>query len=218
MEELVLNLKKREELGKNKVDKLRADQEVPGVIYSKGKEAISLTASEKDLKKIYREYGTSNLVSVDIDGDKQKALFKEIQMHPFKNQIMHFDLYLIDMTEKITVTVPVVLLNRDDVKAQPSVLLQILDEIEVECLPADLPSEATVNVQDMQIGDSLTVADLDIEGDDKIEILTDTEEVIASLQEPREEEIDEEVEDTADAADVPTVSETEEPEEEGSEE
>ncbi len=207
----ILNLTKREAVGKNKVDKLRQNKEIPGVVYSKGQEAIKITAVEKDLMKIYSEAGTSNIVSVNIDGDEQKVLFKDIQRHPFKNQILHFDLYLVDMSEKLRVTIPVVLLNRDDIKAQPSVLLQTLDELEIECLPADLPSEASYDVISMQIGDQITVADLDVAQNDKIEIFTEMDEIVASLQEPREEVIDEETEEVS--ADVPTVSETKSEEE-----
>ncbi|CDZ74623.1 50S ribosomal protein L25 [Peptoniphilus sp. ING2-D1G] len=203
----ILNLTKREVAGKNKVDKLRQNKQIPGIIYSKGKEALKITAVEKELMKVYSEAGTSNIVSVNIDGDQQKVLFKDIQRHPFKNQVLHFDLYLVDMSEKLRVTIPVVLLNRDDIKAQPSVLLQILDELEIECLPADLPSEATYDVMSMQIGDQVTVADLDVAQNEKIEIFNEMDEIVASLQEPREEVIDEETEEVS--ADVPTVSETE---------
>ncbi len=203
----ILNLTKREVAGKNKVDKLRQNKQIPGIIYSKGKEALKITAVEKELMKVYSEAGTSNIVSVNIDGDQQKVLFKDIQRHPFKNQVLHFDLYLVDMSEKLRVTIPVVLLNRDDIKAQPSVLLQTLDELEIECLPVDLPSEATYDVMSMQIGDQVTVADLDVAQNEKIEIFNEMDEIVASLQEPREEVIDEETEEVS--ADVPTVSETE---------
>ncbi|WP_138159618.1 50S ribosomal protein L25 [Peptoniphilus catoniae] len=212
MSEMVLNLEKREEIGKNKVIKLRQDQKIPGVIYSKGKEASHVKAVEKELKKLYSKAGTSNIITINIDGEEQKALFKDVQNHPFKNQILHFDLFLVDMSEKLRVTVPIVLINRDDIRVQPSVLLQTIDEVEIECLPSDLPSEASIDVIDMQIGDSYTIGDLDIASNDKVEILTDTDEIVASLQEPREEEIGEEVEEVS--ADVPTVSETEAPKEE----
>lgn len=203
----------REQIGKNKVDKLRAEELIPGVIYSKGNAAKPVSVVQKDLKKVVELYGTSSIIDIDLDGKNIKGLFKEIQMHPFKNNILHFDIYEVDMSEKLRVNVPVVLENRDDIYVQPSVLLQLLDEIEVECLPADLPSEAKVDVQNMQIGDVLTVADLDIYGDEKIEILIDAEEAVASLSEPRQEEI-EEAEDEEASAEVPTVSETEAKDEE----
>lgn len=210
---MILKLQKRDQHGKNKVDKLRQEGLVPGVVYSKGEEAVSVAAIEKDLVKAYEVNGTSNIFKADLEGEQKDLLIKEIQKHPFKNQILHFDAYLIDMTQKIRVTIPVVLEGRDSIKAQPSVIMQIIDSIEVECLPADLPSEAVVNVVDMQIGDNMTVADLDIAGNDKIHIHEDLEEVIAVLSEPQEEVIEEETDGEV-SAEVPTVAETEAADEE----
>ncbi len=116
------------------------------------------------------------------------------------------------MNQKIRVTIPVVLEGRDNIKAQPSVIMQIIDSVEIECLPGDLPSEAVVNVVDMQIGDNMTVADLDIAGNDKIHIHVDPEEVVAVLSEPQEENLEETDEEVS--AEVPTVAETEAKEEE----
>lgn len=210
---MILKLQKRDQHGKNKVDKLRQEGLVPGVVYSKGEEAVSVAAIEKDLVKAYEVNGLSNIFKAELDGAQKDLLIKEIQKHPFKNQILHFDAYLIDMTQKIRVTIPVVLEGRDNIKAQPSVIMQIIDSIEVECLPADLPSEAVVNVVDMQIGDNMTVADLDIASNDKIHIHEDLEEVVAVLSEPQEENLEEETDGEV-SAEVPTVAETEAADEE----
>ncbi len=207
----------RKGTGKNKVDKLRVEKKVPGVIYQRGEENINLELLEQDLDKLYLEAGTSNLITLNIDGDSRKALIKDVQKHPFKNQYIHVDFVGVDMSEKMRVVIPIVLEGRDEIKVEPSVLMQILNEIEVECLPADLPSEAVVEVQDMEIGDTVTVEDLDVFKDEKVEIFMDPEETVATLTEPREEEIEEEVEEV-DAADVPTVEETEQEEEEADEE
>ncbi|MGO3751918.1 MAG: 50S ribosomal protein L25 [Peptoniphilaceae bacterium] len=213
MSEMKLNLVKRDEKGKNKVDKLRENQMIPGVIYSKGNEAMPISALEKDLIKVYHHAGTSNIVSVNIDGNEQKIIFKEIQKHHYKNRILHFDMYLIDMSEKIRVSIPVVLEGRDSIKVQPSVLLQLIDEIEIECLPGNLPSEAIVNVEDLNYGDSVTIADLDIAKDNDITFTIDPSEPVATLQEPREEEMSDKPDEIVEAdIDVPTVAETNEEE------
>lgn len=161
-------LQKRDSKGKNKVDKLRAEGIVPGVMYSKGQEAVLLKGEEKDLLKIFSQEGYSNIFEIEVDGKDTSVLFKEVQMHPIKNAMVHFDLFEIDMNEEITVAVPVVLEGRDDVRVQPSSLIQVINEIEVTCLPKYLPSEATVNVVDMQIGDVMEIKDLDIFQDEKI--------------------------------------------------
>ena len=207
-----LLLNKREAKGKNKVDKLRAKGEVPGVLYSKGKEARMVSGLEKDLLKAYSQEGYSNIFDIDIDGETTSVLFKEVQMHHIKNAMVHFDLYEIDMNTEISVEVPIVLEGRDEVKVQPSSLIQVLNEVSVTCLPKYLPSEAVVNVVEMQIGDVVTIADLDIFGDENIKIDMDAEETVATLVEPTEEKEPEEGAEEV-SAEVPTVSETEEKEE-----
>ena len=206
---LVLN--KREAKGKNKVDKLRVNGEVPGVLYSKGNDAKMLSGLEKDLLKAFSDEGYSNIFEIEVDGETTSVLFKEVQMHHIKNAMVHFDLYEVDMNTELTVEVPVVLEGRDEVKVQPSSLIQVLNEVTVTCLPKYLPSEALVNVVDMQIGDVITVADLDIYGNENIKIDMDSEETVATLVEPTEEKEPEEGEEIS--AEVPTVSETEAKEE-----
>lgn len=216
MTDFNINAQVRMGTGKNKVDKLRVEKKVPGVIYQRGEENINLVVEERDLEKLYLRAGTSNLVTLNIEGKERKALIKDVQKHPFKNQYVHVDFVGVDMNVKMRVVVPVVCEGRDNIHEQPSVLMQLLNEIEVECLPSDIPSEAIVKVEDMKIGDTLTVADLDIYGNDKIELFEDADEPVASLSEPREEVIEEDVEEV-DAADVPTVDETEEEEAEDEE-
>ncbi|MDU2109184.1 MAG: 50S ribosomal protein L25 [Peptoniphilus rhinitidis] len=207
---LVLN--KRDSKGKNKVDKLRANGEIPGVLYSKGEDAKLLSGLEKDLLKAFSEEGYSNIFEIEVDGETISVLFKEVQMHHIKNSMVHFDLYEVDMNSELTVEVPVILEGRDDIRVQPSSLIQVLNEVEVTCLPKYLPSEAVVNVIDMQIGDVVTVADLDIYGNENIKIDLTSEETVATLVEPTEEKEPEETGEEA-SAEVPTVSESEEKEE-----
>lgn len=214
MKTIHLNLQKREEIGTSGSKKLRAQGLVPGVFYAQDEEPVAVVAKANELQKVVGSAGTSALVDMELDGKTTKILFKEIQEHPFKNQLIHFDAYGVNLKEKIKLFIPVVLENRDEIHAQPSVLLQLLEEVEVECLPTSLPSEAVVDVQNMEIGDTVTVADLDVSSIEGIEVLTDAEEAVAALQEPREEVIEEDEDDEAAAADVPTVDETEEEDEE----
>lgn len=208
MNTIKLNLVNREHTGTAGAKKTRGEGYVPGIFYAQDSEPVAVAAKANELEKVVDEAGTSALVDVNVNGKDYKILFKEIQSHPFKNQLIHFDAYGVNLKKKIKLSIPVVLEGREDIRVEPSVLLQLLEEVEVECLPTSLPSDAIVNVADMQIGDTLTVADLDVASIDDIEVLTDLEEAVCSLQEPREEEIVED-EDDADAAEVPTVDETE---------
>ena len=211
MAEIVLQAQKREATGKNKVNKLRNEELVPAVIYAKGEENINVQVSSREFEKVLKIAGTSTIITLDFGDEKKDVLIKAYQNHPFKNIFLHVDFQAINQNETIRVQVPVVLVGRDDIRVEPSVLVQNIDVVEVECLPRYIPQTADVEVSDLQIGDNRTVADLDIAKVDDITILLEDDEVICSLQEPNEEEIPEEGEE-ADAAEVPTVDETEETE------
>ena len=214
MAKIVLQADKREATGKNQVKKLRNKELIPGVIYAKNQENVNVQFTARDFEKVLRQAGTSTIISLDIDGEGKEVLIKDFDSHPYKNQFLHVDFQAIDQNETIRVTVPVVLLNRDDMEVVEGVLVQNLDDVEVECLPKYIPQTADVDVKEMQIGDNKTIADLDIFSNENITILAEEDDVVCSLQEVSEEEIIDEDAEAADAADVPTVDETEEDEEE----
>ena len=214
MADLVLNANNRQAIGKNKVNKLRAEELIPGVIYAKGEENLNVQFTSRDFDKILRQAGTSTIITLDIDGEKKDVLIKDYQTHPYKNQYLHVDFQGINQNEAIRVSVPVVLLGRDDININQSVLVQNLDTIEVECLPKYIPQTAETDVAEIQIGDIRTIADLDIFENDNITIIAEEDEVICSLQEVQEVKIPEDEEGSeAEASDIPTVDETEESEE-----
>ena len=209
MADIVLKAENREAVGKNKVNKLRQQAIVPGVVYGKDKENINVQFTSRDFEKVLSQAGTTTIINLDLDGEKLPVLIKDYQMHPFKSQFFHVDFQAINAKEAIRVTVPVYLNGRDDIRVEPSVLVQNIDSVDVECLPMYIPQYAEVVVNDMQIGDSFTVTDLDIAKDDNITILLEDDEVVCSLQEPQEEVIADD-EESEDASEVPTVDETEE--------
>lgn len=183
--QLTLNLEKRDEHGKNQVSKIRQQDMIPGVMYSADDQAESVKVPEKEFNRVFREAGTSNMITLKIGNDEKKAIIKEVQKHPYKSQILHIDFQLLNMNEKIKLTVPVILHDRDNIRLQPSILIQVLDEIEIECLPLDIPSNgAEVSVMDMNFDTPMYVKDLDIFSNDKITILRDPDEVVATLNHP----------------------------------
>ena len=214
MAKIVLQAEKREATGKNQVKKLRNKELIPGVIYAKNQENVNVQFTARDFEKVLRQAGTSTIITLDIEGEGKEVLIKEFASHAYKNQFLHVDFQAIDQNESIRVTVPVVLVNRDDMNEVTGVLVQNLESVEVECLPKYIPQTADVDVKEMQIGDNKTIADLDIFSNENITILAEEDDVVCSLQEVSEEEIIDEDAEAADAADVPTVDETEEDEEE----
>ena len=203
-----LDMQKRDKVGSNAVRKLRVKELIPGVIYGKDFEPINVTVDEKELRKVHLMAGTSSLIDVKVDGEEHTVIIKDVQKHPFKNHYVHVDFKEIKMGEVANFTIPVVLEGRDEIRLQPSVLMQLLDEVEIEWLPKNLPNEAAVSVIDMQYGDTFEVKDLDVFKNPDIKVLNDETEAVCSLSEPKEEVIEEDVEEVS--ADVPTVSETEE--------
>ena len=219
MADLVLNANKREATGKNKVNKIRQEELIPGVIYAKGEDNLNVQFTTREFDKILRQAGTSTIITLDIDGDKKDVLIKDYQTHPYKNQYLHVDFQAINQNEAIRVNVPIILLGRDNLDVADSVLVQNMDNIDVECLPKYIPQTAEVDIAGFKIGDNRVVADLDIFKNENITVLAEEDEVICSLQEVTEEvNIEDEQAEESDAADVPTVDETEESSEESSEE
>lgn len=207
-----LDMQKRDKTGSNAVKKLRVKEMIPGVIYGKGLEPINVCVDEKELRKVHIMAGTSSLIDVNVDGEDHTVIIKDVQKHPFKNNYVHVDFKSINMGEVSTFTIPVVLEGRDEIRVQPSVLMQLLDEIDIECLPKNLPNEAVVSVIDMQIGDTFEVKDLDVFKNADIKVLNEETEAVCSLSEPKEEVIEDDEEEVS--ADVPTVDETEAEDEE----
>lgn len=205
-----MNIELRTGVGSNKVNKLRAKNLIPGIIYKRGAETLNVQVSESEFRKVYREAGTTSMIDLELDGKTHPVIIKDLQMHPVKNQFVHIDFQELNMDEKIRVLIPINLINRDNIQLQPSVLTQLLNEVEVECLPGDIPTTADVDVMDMDFIDPLFVKDLDIASNEAITILAELDTVVCTLSEPSlEEELDEELEEEMDAADVPVISEEE---------
>lgn len=206
-----ITVQSREGIGSNRVNKLRAEKLIPGVIYKRGEETRSLEVDEKVFQHVFRRAGTTSVIELDLDGEAHSVIVKDVQMHPVRNQVLHIDFQALDMTEKIKVLIPVHLLNREEIKLQPSVLTQLLNEVEVECLPGNIPNTADVDVSDMDFTTPLFVSDLDIAKDKNLEILEEEDTVVCTLSEPQEEE-EEEIEETdeEESAEVPVIGEEEE--------
>lgn len=206
-----ISAQKREDVGSNKVNKLRVEKLIPAVIYKKGEETKSLQLDAREFGLTFRKAGTTSVIDLDVDGEIHSVIVKDVQLHPVRREVLHIDFQEINMDEKIKVLIPVNLLGRDEIKLQPSVLSQLLNEVEVECLPGNIPNTADVDVSGMDFETAIFVRDLDIAKDENIEILEEQDTVVCTLSEPQEvEEDEEETDEEADAADVPVVGEDKE--------
>lgn len=211
MTNVKLTAKTREMLGKNCTKKIRAEKDIPGAVFAKGEDTLPITISAREFDLVFKEAGMTSIVDVDVDGKTYPTIIKQIDKHPFKNQILHVNFQKVRMDEAIRVEVPIEFLNKDSIRVQPSVFMQVLTHVNVECLPGDIPEHAAIDVGNMEMEQSFTIADLDIANNKKVTILDDLSETICVLTYEKEEV--EETE-TSDAADVPVIGEEEKSDEE----
>lgn len=177
---------RRAGVGKGVTRKLRAAGGIPAVYYGRGEDPISLSIDGKEVETLLHTSGSSNvIVDLQVEGDDgadRKALIREIQRDPVLGSILHLDFHHISLTERITVEVPIELTGTPTgVKDFGGILEHLLREVEVECLPTDIPAEITVDVSALAVGDSLHVSDLSAPG---VEILTDPHRTIATVVPP----------------------------------
>ena len=182
MTELALNLDTRKMTGKEYARKIRREDKVPGVFYFHGEESLPVSMDKKELTFVLNQ--ESSLITVTFDGKKKrKCIVREVQYNPINNKPIHIDLLGIEMSEKIKVQVPIILEGTPDgVKNQGGILEHLLREVEIECLPTDIPDNIKVDVTELSIGDNVRVADLSLEN---IKILDDVEKPIANVSAPR---------------------------------
>ncbi len=203
MEKIKLKAKKRDILGKQ-VAVLKRQGLIPVVLYGKGKDNISLTVERKDFERAYKLSGGSTLVLLEIEGDKAKnVLVKDVQRDPVQDKVIHADFYQVKMSEKITATVPLNFIG--DAKAVIDLsgsLITNKSELEVECLPADLPHELEVDISVLEDFDSVIHVE-DIKVPEGVEVKDDIEEAVAFVEPPRSEEELAELEEPVEEGEMP---------------
>jgi len=188
MEKVVLKATKREVLGR-KVGALRRAGKLPAVLYGHGivSTPIMLEAHEAALKLSH--VTSSSLMMIDLDGKEYPALVREKQRDYLKNRLLHVDFQVISMTEKITTKVGIELTGAAPaVKEFSAVIVTVLNELEVECMPQDLPARVVIDISGLtEIGAGIHVRDVVIS--DKVKILDDPAETIVVASATREEKV-----------------------------
>lgn len=180
MAELRLDAKFRQLTGR-KVKQLRREGLVPVVIYGREQEPENAQVGEAALERVLHGGGNSQLVRVNLDGEERNILIREVQRDPVRHNPLHADFYAINMREKQQVTIPIIGVGRPAGLNPELVLVQSLDQVEIEALPAAIPANVEVDVSSLESPDSppITVSDLPaIEG---VEYITDADESVFSL-------------------------------------
>ena len=173
---VVLKADRRTQVGKQAVKHLRLKGRLPAVVYGEKQDPIVCSVDRKELEVILHDQGRNALLSLDLpDGQAQDTtIIKEIQHHPLKGEMQHVDFHRISLTEKIIVEVAVEAEgNPVGVRTEGGILEHMLYELEVECLPTDIPDKVVFDVTEMSIGDTIHGSDLVVEGN--VEIVTESD-------------------------------------------
>jgi large subunit ribosomal protein L25 len=187
MEKITLNAVKRETLGK-RVENIRKADKLPAVLYGHGLATQHLEIGGKDFQKTFKKAGENTLISLVVDGKIQPVLIQEVQYHYLKDYPIHVDFYAVRMDEKLKAHIPVHFIGESPaVKALGGILVKNLSEVEVECLPGDLPQDFEIDISKLTKFDEMVrVSDLVVS--DKVKIISGGDELIVTVTPPRSEE------------------------------
>jgi large subunit ribosomal protein L25 len=183
METFTVEGKVRQERGKNAAHRTRRTGMVPAVLYGGRKDSIALAVNAKQVTRILRsESGHNTIFSVRVaDGAEEKAMLKDWQVDPLNGNLLHVDLLRIAMDVRMRVSIPVHTFGEPQgVKLQGGVYEIVTREVEIECLPGDIPEEFKVDVTPLMIGNQLRAGDLPIDPE-KMKLLTDKTRVLAHV-------------------------------------
>lgn len=193
MAQSVINVKRRVRMGKSGSKAIRNEGNIPAVIYGKGSESISIVVNPTELKEaLSTDAGENTLLEMHIkDGDKEikkLSLLREVQMDYLTNKSIHLDFMELDMNKSFSLKVPVKIVGRPiGVHEEKGLLEEILREIEIECLPSDIPNVFEVEVSELHINDSIHVRDIEVS--DKINVLDDPSSTVVTILTPRVEKV-----------------------------
>lgn len=183
MDKIALKAQDRSVFGK-KVKNLRKEGKIPAHVFGNIKEVEHVTVEAGDFAKVFKQAGETGLIDLKIGEDRSRpVMIKELDVEPVKDEILHIGFYQVNLKEKVTVPVPIVLTGEEveSVKMGENVVLQNLSEVEVEALPGDLVENIEVNIEVLKnVEDAITVGQLNYDRT-KLTVLADAETVVVKL-------------------------------------
>ncbi|MBU0455840.1 MAG: 50S ribosomal protein L25/general stress protein Ctc [Gammaproteobacteria bacterium] len=190
---ITLKAEKREDVGKGASRRLRRlNDRVPAIVYGAGAEPTQISLAHNEISHTLKEPSVfSQILTLDIDGKKSMVVIKDLQRHPFKPRIMHVDFLRIKSDQLITLLVPLVFIGGDTapgVKVGAGVVLHHFKEVELQCLPADLPEKIEVDLSHMELNEAIHLSQLPLPKG--VELVADlsnphNDQSVVSIQKPR---------------------------------
>lgn len=215
MENILVDASPRQELGKNASRRLRAAGRIPATLYGREINPVSVSVDPRDLYRILQsDSGVNTIFKLQVDGNQTEVLIRDYQLDPVRGELLHADFQKVAMDELMTFEIPVEVFGESVGIKAGGVLDRVMHEIEVECLPGDVPDSVEVDISHLDIGDSIRVEELQLDRS-KIEVVSEADLVVVTVVPPRIEEEPEELEE--EAAEPELVGEAEEGEEEAAE-
>ncbi len=214
---LSLEVSNRKIQGK-KVKKLRRSGQIPAIVYGPGYEPLKVSIEQQSLRHILAQAGGTQLIELKIGKEKVPTLARKVQRDPIRGDILHVDFYRVAMDRSIRADVPILIVNESPaVTAGAGNVTHLLNSLEIEALPADLPPHIEVDISSLnQVGDQILVGDLKLA--DKLTVHTQAEEVIVKIDYlealPEEEEEEPDLVEVISAEEVEVITERREKEDE----
>ena len=194
-----LDISSRHQTGSKESKIARKKGLIPGILYYSGEEALSISIEKSILLRAMNS--GQRIFEINQDGKSQYTMLKQVQYHPVTDEVMHIDLMRVRRSEKMTISVPIVLIGDAIGVKEGGVLSQSLTQVEISCYPTDVPEQIDLKIDDLEINAALSVGDIDT-GSEDIELISDASLNIVSITTPISEEVaDEEVEDDEDSDD-----------------
>lgn len=212
----MISATEREGRGKGAARSTRREGRIPGILYGHGEESVALSVDAGELKKLVHSISVENtILDLDFGGSEPyKVLIRELQRHPVRDEFVHIDFFHVAMDEKIQVEIPILLIGTPTgVKNKGGVLDHQLRELEVFCLPGNIPEKVELDVSDLDIGDSIHVSDIQLPD---VEILTELDRAVVAVLAPTVIEVEEEAAAEATLTEPEVIGRGKEEDEEGS--
>ena len=188
IKDITVNAVRRDGVGKGPARRLRTQGMIPASVYGEGEESVPVAVNARDLANLLRsETGHNTIFKLNIPGFDEPAnvIIKDWQTDPVKGRLLHADLMRLSMTVATRVSVPIVVSGEPvGVKLEGGILEINLREVEIECLPGDIPASIEVDVADLHLGKHVSVVDLKIDRT-KIKVMTPEEQIVAGVLAPR---------------------------------
>lgn len=196
----------RHDQGKGASRRLRRNEKIPGVVYGGKKEAVSLSLEHKDIAKQLRsEAFYSHILTLKTDKETDMVVLKDVQRHPYKPRIMHVDFLRVSKDEKLVMHVPLHFIGEDKALGvkEGGVVSHNMSDVEISCLPANLPEYLEVNVTDLKMNETIHLSDIKLpEGVEIVALTHEDDKSVVSIHMPRAEE-EPETEEAPEAGEVP---------------